>query len=169
MENRSEALKEIESGLIIERTFNAPRQLVWQTWTEPEKIKQWWGPTNYTAPVCKVDFRVGGGYLYCMRSTEGINFWSKGTYLEINTPSKIVVTDSFSDENGNIFTASELGFPGDWPLELVVTITLDEANGKTFLKLHHEGIPGEFQWMTEAGWIEALDKFEKALAKDIAI
>ena len=53
--------------LVIMREFNAPRELVWRAFTEPEQIKKWWGPKAFTAPVVKIDLRVGGEYLFCMR------------------------------------------------------------------------------------------------------
>jgi|SRR5215813_1139172 len=63
--------------LVIRRIFDAPRELVWKAWTEPERMMQWWGPKNFTSPACKIDFRVGGKYLFCMRSPEGQEFWKE--------------------------------------------------------------------------------------------
>ncbi len=72
-----------EKALIITRVFDAPRELVWRTWTDPEHFKRWWGPKDFTAPVARMDVRVGGTYLWCMRSPEGQNYWTTGTYREI--------------------------------------------------------------------------------------
>jgi uncharacterized protein YndB with AHSA1/START domain len=69
--------------LIITRIFDAPRELVWKAWTEPEQLMRWWGPKSFTSPVCKIDLRVGGVYLYCMRSPEGQDYWNTGVYKEI--------------------------------------------------------------------------------------
>ena len=68
----------VNKVLNIERTFNAPRALLWQAWTNPEIIRRWWGPRSFTAPYIKIDPRVGGTYLYCMRSSEGKNYWTTG-------------------------------------------------------------------------------------------
>ena len=57
--------------LIISRLFDAPRELVWKVWTDPGFVVRWWGPKNFTSPSCRIDLRVGGSYLYCMRSPEG--------------------------------------------------------------------------------------------------
>jgi uncharacterized protein YndB with AHSA1/START domain len=57
--------------LHITRVFNASRELLWRAWTEPEHVMQWWGPKGFTSPFCRFDLRVGGSYLYCMRSPEG--------------------------------------------------------------------------------------------------
>jgi uncharacterized protein YndB with AHSA1/START domain len=48
------------SELVITRVFDAPRELVWNAWTEPERVKRWWGPEGFTAPFCRIDLRVGG-------------------------------------------------------------------------------------------------------------
>lgn len=55
----------VKQELVITRVFDAPREPVWKAWTEPERLRRWWGPKDYTAPVCKVDLRVGGKYLFC--------------------------------------------------------------------------------------------------------
>jgi uncharacterized protein YndB with AHSA1/START domain len=148
---------------VITRVFNAPRKLVWRAWTDPEHVMRWWGPKHFTSPTCKIDFRVGGKYLYCMRSPEGQDFWSTGTYREIVPLQKIVCTDSFSDEKGNVVPASHYGM-ADFPLELQVTFLFEEFEGKTKLTSHHVGIPaGEMKEMTSAGWNESLDKLAEML------
>lgn len=155
-----------ERELVITRTFDAPRELVWKAWTEPEHLMRWWGPKNYTSPVCKVDFRVGGKYLVCMRSPEGKDYWSTGVYREIVPTEKIVCTDSFADEKGNIVSASHYGMSGDWPKELLMTVTFEENNGKTNMTLRHVGLPaGDMGDMAEQGWNESFDKLAETLVK----
>ncbi|MBA9079432.1 SRPBCC family protein [Rufibacter quisquiliarum] len=150
--------------LHLHRIFNAPRELVWQAWTTPALLMRWHGPKDFTAPVCHVDLRKGGITHLCMRSPEGQDFWSKGTYREIDAPHRMVVTDSFSDEQGNIISAANLGMGHDWPLELLVTLTFEEKDGKTHFHLQHEGLPtGEMLDLCRAGWIESLDKLENLL------
>ena len=61
-------------GFVITGIFDAPRELVWKAWTDPERLMRWWGPKNFTSPVSKIDLRVGGTYLNCMRSLEGKDF-----------------------------------------------------------------------------------------------
>ena len=60
-----------DQGLIMERVFNAPRELVWRAWTEPERFASWYGPQGFTVPTCEMDFRVGGSYSLVMRSPDG--------------------------------------------------------------------------------------------------
>jgi len=125
--------------LVITRILNAPRELVWRAWTEPAYVMRWWGPKLFTAPVARIDLRVGGKYLNAMRSPEGQDFWSTGTYREIIPGEKIVSTDNFADEQGNIVPASQYGMSGDWPSELLVTVSFEDYGGKTKLILRHEG------------------------------
>jgi uncharacterized protein YndB with AHSA1/START domain len=160
----SEATNTATHELVITRIFDAPRELVWKAWTEPEHLMRWWGPKNFTSPTCKIDLRVGGKYLYCMRSPEGQEFWSTGIYREIVPPERLVVTDSFADKDGNVVPASDYGLGDDFPLELQVTVTFEEHQGKTKMTLRHAGIPaGQIREMTETGWNESFDKFAESL------
>jgi uncharacterized protein YndB with AHSA1/START domain len=157
-----------EHELIITRVLDAPRALVWNAWTEPERVKRWWGPKTFTSPTVKIDLRVGGEYLNCMRSSEGQDFWSKGIYREIVMLERLVMTDSFADEKGNTVLASHYGMGGEWPLEMLITVTLEEQNGKTKLTLEHSGIEGIGQVNRDGmrqGWNESFDKLAAYLAE----
>jgi uncharacterized protein YndB with AHSA1/START domain len=151
--------------LVIVRIFDAPRELFWKYWTESEYFKRWWGPEGFTTPVSKIDFRVGGSYHNCMKSPEGENYWSKGFYREIIELEKIIYTDSFSDAEGNLVSALYYEMSGEWPLELLVTVTLEEQEGnRTKLILKHAGFPtSEDRDLTEAGWNESFDKLTEDL------
>ena len=87
--------------MVVTRVFDAPRALVWKAWTDPNYVMQWWGPQGFTSPVCKMDFRVGGKFLYCMRAPDGQEFWNCGEYHEIILHEKIVSSMYFSDPEGN--------------------------------------------------------------------
>jgi uncharacterized protein YndB with AHSA1/START domain len=145
--------------LVITRVLDAPVERVWKAWTDPEEIKKWWGPAQFTAPVIKNDLRVGGSYLYNMRSPDGQDFWTTGTFREIVTNERIVLTDSFADEKGNVVPPSHYGMDGI-PVETEITVTFEEQNGKTKLTIRHAGISDE---QAKAGWNESLDKFEAIL------
>ncbi len=155
------SLPEKFSGRKIEitRTFDAPPELLWQAWTDEEFLRRWWGPRSYTTPVSRIDLRVGGSYLNCMRSPEGKDYWSTGVYLEIHPFRRIVATDAFADEDGNVVPAADYGMPGDWPEKCLITVTFEEANGKTRMSLIHVGIPlGKVEMECRAGWNESFDK-----------
>ena len=154
-----------EQDIVIERILDAPLQQVWRAWTEPERLKRWWGPKNFTAPVCKIDFRPGGKYHYCMRSPDGQDFWSTGVFREIVPFMRIVFTDSFADQQGNVVPATYYGMGADIPSELLVTLIFEELEGsQTQLTLRHSGFPpGENSAMAQAGWNESIDKLAESL------
>jgi uncharacterized protein YndB with AHSA1/START domain len=95
---------------------------VWQVWTTPEHLAHWWGPKGWTLPVCQVDLRPGGVWLYCMRGPGGEDAWGKAVYREIVEPERIVYLDTFVDADGNLLE----GMP-----ELTITVTFEDVNGKT--------------------------------------
>ncbi|MGB9177125.1 MAG: SRPBCC domain-containing protein [Methanoregula sp.] len=162
------ATKTCEDEIVITRFFDAPRDLVWKAWTEPELVMQWWGPKNYTSPSCRIDLRVGGTYLYCMRSPDGRDYWSTGLFREVRKPERIVCTDSFSDEKGTIVPATYYGMSPDIPRELLVTVDFEVQAGRTRLTLRHAGFPaGETNDLARAGWNESLDKFAGVLAHTV--
>lgn len=152
--------------LLITRVFDAPRERVWQAWTDPALANQWEGPAGFTVPAAEMDVRVGGKYLLAMRSPEGQDVWSTGTYLEIREPELMVSTDSFADEKGNVIPASHYGMSADFPLELRVTVTFEKHDGKTKMVLSHEGFPStEDADLARTGWNESFDKLERLLQK----
>ena len=154
----------MQRDLVITRIFDAPRELVFKAWTEPERAMKWWGPKDFTAPICKIDLRVGGKYHFCMRSPDGKDFWSTGVYKEIKFPEKLVCTDSFADEHGNVVPASHYGMMNDFPLEMLVTVTFEDMNGKTKMTLVHAGMPaGDMGEMASMGWNQSLDKLAESL------
>lgn len=151
------------NDLVIVREFNAPRERVWDAWTTPEGMMKWWGPKGFTCPVSKIDFRVGGKYLFCMRSPDGQDFWSTGTYREIVPMEKIVCTDSFSDAEGNIVSGETYGMAG-LPLEFEITVTFEEIDGKTKMTLQHVGFSSDtMKEQASAGWNGSFDKLEASL------
>ena len=162
------ATKTCEDEIVIARFFDAPRELAWRAWTEPELVKEWLGPKNYTSPSVTIDLRVGGKYLYCMRSPGGRDIWSTGVYREIVRPERIVATDSFADEKGNVVPATYYGMSKDFPAELLVTVTFEVQATRTKLTLRHTGIPpGDLSDATRAGWNESLDKYAGVLAVNV--
>ena len=153
-----------QGELLIIREFDAPVSHVWKTWTDPVSIRRWWGPKGYTTPSGNIDLRVGGSYLFCMRSPDGKDIWSTGVYKEIIPLRRIVCTDSFADEKGNVVPAAFYGMEAGYPLEMLVTVTFAEIDGKTRLTLRHTGFTSDEDCeAAQIGWREMLDKFEAAL------
>jgi uncharacterized protein YndB with AHSA1/START domain len=158
-----------DQDLVIERIFDAPRELVWKAWTEPENFTRWWGPKDFTCPHCEIDFRVGGRYLNAMRGPAGSEFdrdyWSTGVYREIVPMERIAYTDSFADEKGNVVPASHYGMP-NMPLEMLVTVTFEDIGGKTNMTLRHAGLPaGEHRDGANEGWSQSFDKLAELLTQ----
>ena len=152
-----------EHEIVITRVFDAPRELVWRAWTEPELVKKWWGPASFTAPVIQIDLRVGGKYLWSMRSDGRMEFWYIGVYREIVPPELIVLTQSMSDEHGNVISD---GMPDGMAMEHLLTVTFEERDGKTTMILRHVGMPaGEMAEGAAGGWNESFDKLATALAE----
>jgi uncharacterized protein YndB with AHSA1/START domain len=151
----------LQNEIVINRVFNLPVSVVWLAWTDAEYFKKWWGPRGFTCPSSKMEAKVGGKYLNCMRGPDGKEYWSTGVVKELIPERKLVVTDSFSDEKGNIRPASEYGMPGDWPKELLITVYLEEADGATKMKLKHRGIPDEMREDCVKGWNESFEKLEE--------
>lgn len=153
--------------MVITRIFNAPRELVWKAWTEPRYVMQWWGPKGFTAPVCKIDFRVGGKFLCCMRSPDGQEFWNAGEYHEIVPYERIVSSMYFSDSEGNKIEAAQLGIDHE-AIEGAHDVTLFEDLGKGQTKLTfigNEPMESAKDSGQLEGWNQILDKIAEVVAE----
>jgi uncharacterized protein YndB with AHSA1/START domain len=114
---------------IISRTFDAPRERVFELWTDRDHLMQWFGPKGFTMPYARLDLRPGGTLHYQIKSPEGQVIWGRFVYREITPPERIVSVNSFSDEHGGLarHPGSEM-----WPLEMLTTVTFTEpAPGRT--------------------------------------
>ncbi len=155
--------------LVITRTFNAPRAVVFKAWTQPQHVMRWWGPKSFTTPVCTIELRLGGVFRTCMRSPEGRDFWSQGVYHEIEEPSRIVYSDAFADAMGKTVSPTQYGMSDDWPTETIVTVSFSEHAGKTRLTLQHWPLrPSAERDLCQQGWNESLDKLAEYLVEATA-
>lgn len=98
--------------IVLTRVFNAPRELVFDAFNKPDLLKRWFGPRGWSLVVCEIDFRVGGGYRFVLRSPEGNQMGMRGTYREIDAPFRSVHRESFDDIPGEsevvtVFTERE--------------------------------------------------------------
>lgn len=146
---------------VMERVFNAPRELVFTAFSACEHVAHWWGPTGWTLPVCEMDFRPGGAWFYCMRGPGGEDACGKALYREIVKPELIVYTDAFADTDGNV--------QAEMP-QTIVTLTFSEHNGKTRLTNHVEFASVADKEATLAmgmveGLTQTLDRLEAHLAQ----
>jgi uncharacterized protein YndB with AHSA1/START domain len=154
------------SIVTIERTFDAPRALVWQAFTDPERVKQWWGPETYDCLDAKVDLRAGGNYRFAERAPDGHTQWSGGAYRDVVPMERIVGTYGVVDEAGNHIPGTARDVPGDLPGQTLLTVTFEDASGgKTKVSIRHEGLPADIVEEATAGWNSSLDKLA-ALLRD---
>lgn len=150
--------------MVITRVFDAPRELVWKAWTDPKYVMQWWGPKGFTSPVCKIDFRVGGKFLFCMRTPDGQEGWNGGEYHEIVPYEKIVSSMYFADSSGNRI---ELEGTEHEAVEGVHDVVLfeDIGNGQTKLTfIGNEPMKNAIESGQLEGWKETLDKVALVVA-----
>jgi uncharacterized protein YndB with AHSA1/START domain len=157
----------MKSELTIMRELDAPREAVWDAWTNPVSVIEWWGPKGFTAPCARIDLSVGGSYLFCSRSPEGQHYWNTGDFLEIIPQKRILSTSGFSDEVGNFVPPAQYEIDKTKPLKLSMTVTFEEIDGKTLLTLSYEGLPhGKNRDMVEEAWNQTLDKLSCVLLLD---
>ena len=152
-----------EDAVVIERTFEAPIDLIWQMWTQPEHFKQWYGPRGFTVPVAEMDMRVGGKRLICMASPDGsMKMWTTGEFTEIASSERLVYTESPADENGNVVLPSAMGMPDGYPATTEVTVLLEDLGGWTKMVMTHAGVPADSG--AGGGWEQAFDKLADHVA-----
>jgi uncharacterized protein YndB with AHSA1/START domain len=155
-----------EEDFTINWIFNAPRELVFKAWTEPERLMKWWGPRGFSTPVAKIDLRPGGKYYNCMRSPEGRDFCSTGVFREVKAPERLVYTDSFADHKGDPVSPSLYGMDPAWPQEVLTDVTFTELGGMTRISVH-SAVPRSLaeRQMAPQGWAESMVKLAEYLEK----
>ncbi len=136
MVKENEPLKEsAKRELFITRIFNAPRNIVFKAWADTKHMAQWWGPKDFTNPVCELDVHPGGSIRIDMTGPDGVVYPMGGTFHEIIEPERLVFTSTaFENEEDN------------WQLEALNTVTFTEQNGKTKLTLHAVVIKWTPKW-----------------------
>lgn len=141
--------------IVLTRVFDAPRELVFKTYTDPELIPRWWGPRNLTTTVERMDVRPGGSWRFVQRDAEGHEFAFHGLYHEVSPPERIVDTFEFE------------GMPGHVALE---TTTLEDLGGRTRLTTITvfqtiEDRNGMVASGMEQGATESMDRLEELLRR----
>ena len=143
--------------VVLTRTFDAPRGLVFKAWTDPEHLARWWGPHHFTNPACEVDARPGGALRIDMAGPDGTVYPMKGTFREVVEPERLVFTSSAHED--------EAGHPA---FELLTTATFAERDGKTTLTVEAVVVratpraAGAIGGM-DAGWAQSLERLGAVL------
>ena len=145
-----------EGTVEIVRMFHAPRALVWQAWTDPKMMAQWFGPKYFTNPVCELDVRPGGRLRIVMRGPDGNDYPCMGVFREIVRLERLVFSNNAVDKDGNLL------------LEGLTTVTFVEQGSKTKMTLHTHAVglvPIAKQMLAgmKAGWTQSIDKLEEIL------
>lgn len=125
-----------EPQVVITRLFNAPRELVFKAWTDPEQLVQWYAPLGCTIEYRQIEIREGGKFHSCIRTPDGFQCWCIGEYRQIIVPEKIVCTMVISNAHGDRIEPVAAGHDSDWPVETILTVTFAEQAGQTKLTLH---------------------------------
>jgi uncharacterized protein YndB with AHSA1/START domain len=143
--------------LVISRTFAAPRALVFKAWSSAEHMKRWFSPEGYSVPEAEIDFRPGGVCAICMRSPEGQDHWSRGVYVEIAPPDRLVFTAGIAVGNEQKFTAhTTITFEDEGPGTHMTVRQVYEMHDESYL-FAVKGAP--------EGWRTTLDKLEREVAR----
>jgi len=157
--------------VVITRLFDAPIERVWKAWTDPEYVMRWWGPTGFTSPTCKIDFREGGRFVFHMRAPKdfqgGQDFYTAGVYKKIVPLELIEFSQGLADKDGNRIDPTTMGMPADFPKEIPSALTFKRVGDKTELTATEYGwTVGQMRDMSEAGLNQCLDKLAEVLVRD---
>jgi uncharacterized protein YndB with AHSA1/START domain len=139
-----------DQEILITRTFDGPRDLVWQMWTTAEHLRQWWGPEGWTLPVCELDFRPGGTWFYCMEGPDGMQSCGKATYLDIDVPQRIIYEDAFADSEGNLID--------DMPVAHITLEFVEEGSKTTVVNIVRYPTKADRDKVIEMGMEAGIDQ-----------
>jgi uncharacterized protein YndB with AHSA1/START domain len=143
-----------DEELLITRTFEAPASLLFTLWSKSEHMKRWMGPANFTCPEAQIDFRVGGAYRVIITSPEHGESGFSGVYREIERDKRIVFTFAWDNDGASA------------GLEMLVTITFEERDGKTVQTFHQKRfVDVERRDRHVNGWNRIFDKLEAYVAR----
>ena len=111
----------MEKYIVVTRTFDAPVEMVWKLWTDPELVKRWWGPDRFTCPIAEIHFKKGASSFVCMRSPKefgGTDHFSIWTYTEIIPYEKIEFIQNLANAERIKMAPVALGMPADFPVDV---------------------------------------------------
>jgi uncharacterized protein YndB with AHSA1/START domain len=150
-------------NMVLTRVFDASAEQVWKAWSDSGQVMRWWGPTGFTAPVARMDFREGGTSLVCMRAPKefgGQDQYNLWTYQKIVPMQLIEFIQNFADKNGNTVAPADVGLPPDIPFDVRHVITIKAlGNRKTELTVTEYGYLSEqIVEMSRTGMNQCLDK-----------
>jgi uncharacterized protein YndB with AHSA1/START domain len=156
------AAVETTFDVVSTRVIDAPAEQVWKAWAESEYVMKWWGPTGFTCPLARIDFREGGTSLVCMRAPEefgGMDMYNTWTYHEIVPNERIEYTLNFTDKDGTVFDPAAMGMPAGIPQDVRHVITFRTIGKGTEVTVTEYGYTTEQAHdLSKGGLEECLDK-----------
>lgn len=114
---------------VIERVFEAPRELVWRAWTDPDHFVRWWAPEGFSVSRDTIEVRVGRRLHYRITTPELGEIWAGSVFYEIDPPSRLVFADYLADEHGNRVPPAHYNLGPDVPEETVTSVTFEDIGG----------------------------------------
>lgn len=171
LEKRSHLTDSAEDRTIcIERTFDAPRELVFDAWTNPKHLLRWFAPGSCSLRFVNIDVRRGGTFHSCISDPSFGDCWCVGTYQEISRPERLVFTMAVADRHGNKVASSDAGHDSQWPPETTLVVTFDDVDGKTRLTLR-QNVSETLARKTGAypSWLSMLDRLDELLTSAEAL
>jgi uncharacterized protein YndB with AHSA1/START domain len=146
-----------DTQILITRSFDAPKHLVYRAWTTPELIRRWWSGQRGEVTSVEIDLRIGGTWRYVMTANEGFEVAFHGEFLEIEPDERIVATEVYEDEEASAFAGQAAP---------VTTVTFSDTGGRTLLtQLTECGSPelrdAIIESGMEGGMQEAMDRLEE--------
>lgn len=153
--------------VLITRVFDAPREMVFDAWTDPAQLARWYAPSGCEIEFRALDPRPGGTFLSCIRAPGGHECWCRGVYRTVNRPVQIVFTMVVADQRGEAVDPSAVGMDPDWPLETVVTVTFVPKGSRTVLTLH-QTVSESLAKRTGAypSWLQMFDRLAALVARN---
>ncbi len=156
--------------LVVTRIIDAPVDVVWDAWTQPDHVKHWWGPKDFSSPSCTIDLRVGGRYVFAMQAPKqqgGQVSYIAGVYQRIIPVKLLEFTQALSDAGGNPIDPAQIGVPRDFPAELHTVVTFRPRGDMTELTITQDGwVPGQMFVYALAGTQQQTDKLSEYVARE---
>jgi len=137
--------------LVLTRTFNAPRNLVFKVWTDPRHLAEWWGPHGFTTIIREMDVRLGGAWRYAMRGPDGNEYPFDGVYVDVQPPERLVFDGTIhGGPNQHVWTE----------------VTFTEREGKTNVRVRQVySFESDATRGAPIGWSQQFDRLTEYLAK----
>jgi uncharacterized protein YndB with AHSA1/START domain len=156
----------VTHDIVVTRLFDATPMEVWKAWTTDAEVMKWWGPDTYTAPVARMDVRVGGTSLVAMRSPDGQEHWMTWVYTVVEPGKRLEYVQNLSSPDGGAVDPTSVGMPPEFPRDVVTVVTLTPRGEQTEVTISEHTTTSEFMMkMSRMGLEQVMDKMGGTFAK----